>query len=175
MSDGMKVVFGQISAGATHYSIKDTGWFPVEDFVLREFRHAEIDLLKKDNETVLLQGDLLATVGFLCDRCGESFDYTLSCDFYYLFKTGEDSSLHLDEVECSEEDFNTVYLDEPVIDISEVLREQVLLAVPERKVCNEDCKGLCPGCGAALKYEACRCGSVPSDSPFAVLKNLKKH
>lgn len=171
----MKVVFGQISAGTIHYSLKDTGWFPVEEFVLREFGHAEIDLMKKDEETVLLKGELSAVVEFLCDRCGEPFDYTLSCDFYYLFKTGEDTSLHLYEMECVEEDFNTVYLDEPVINISEVLREQVLLAAPEWKICNENCAGLCPGCGAALASEACRCESNAPESPFAVLKNLKKH
>jgi len=171
----MKVVFGQISAGTTHYSIKDTGWFPVEDVALRQLRHAEIDLLKKDNETVLLKGELLAIVTMLCDRCGEPFDYTLSSNFYYLFKAGEDSSLRVHEMECSEEEFNTVYLDEPIIDISEVLREQVLLATPEWKICNEECKGLCPGCGAALTHEACRCKSVHSDSPFAVLKDLKRH
>jgi uncharacterized protein len=174
MSDGMKVVFGQISAGTTHYSVKDTGWLPVEEFVLQKLQHAEIDLLKKDTETVLLQGELSAVVEFLCDRCGEPFNYTLSSSFNYLFKTGEDTSLHLHEMECSEEDFNTVYLNEPAIDVSEVLREQVLLAVPERRICNENCKGLCPGCGAVLRYEACRCESNNVESPFAVLKNLKK-
>lgn len=171
----MKVAFSRISAGNAHYSIKEAGWFPAEEFALRQFRHAEIDLLKKDNETVLLQGEILATIEFDCDRCGEPLDYTLSCDFQYLFKLGEDSAVHLRELECGEEDFNTVYLDEPVIDISEVLREQVLLAAPVRRVCSEDCKGLCPGCGEALVHGACRCRPQASKSPFAVLKNFKKH
>lgn len=171
----MKVAFGQISAGNTQYSIKDTGWFPVEELALRQFRHAEIDLLKKDNETVVLKGEILASVEFFCDRCGEPFDYTLAADFFYLFKTEQDTSLHLQDIECSEEDCTTVYLEEPVIDIGEVLREQVLLAVPERRICDEACRGLCPGCGVALAHEACRCSPGRSDSPFAVLKKLKNH
>jgi len=171
----MKIAFGQISAGNTHHSIKDAGWFPDEAFCLRELQSAEIDLMKKENETVLLQGELQAVVQFLCDRCAEQFDYVLCCDFHYFFKVGEDSSIYEQELECNEEDFNTVYLDEPVIDIGEILREQALLAAPEWKICSEGCKGLCPGCGAVLAYETCRCESIPADSPFAVLKNFKKH
>jgi uncharacterized protein len=171
----MKVTFGQISAGETHYSIKDTGWFPAEECVLRKLHHAEIDLLKKDNEIVELEGDLLASVEFFCDRCGESFEYTLSADFFYFFKVGEDLSLHLQDIECTEEDSNTVYLDEPVVDIYEVLREQVLLALPVRKICDEGCKGLCPECGVVLARETCKCSPEKPGSPFAVLQKLKKH
>jgi uncharacterized protein len=171
----MKVTFGQISAGGTHYSLKDTGWFPVEEFSLRQLHHAEIDLLKKNNDTVVLEGEMLASVEFLCDRCGEPFDYTLLVDFQYLFKTGEDVSLQLQDMECSEDDYDTVYLDEPVIDIGEVLREQALLAVPVRKICDDGCKGLCPECGVVLAHEACRCSPGRPDSPFAVLKKLKNH
>jgi uncharacterized protein len=171
----MKVTFAQISAGNTQYSIKDTEWFPAEEFALRQLHHAEIDLLKKDNETIVLKGKMLASVEFFCDRCGEPFDSSLTADFFYIFKTGQDASLHLQEIECSEEDCTTVYLDEPVINIGEILREQVLLATPVRRICNEGCRGLCPGCGENLAQTACRCSPGRSDSPFAVLKNLKKH
>jgi uncharacterized protein len=171
----MKVAFNDISAGNTRYSIKDTGWFPVEEFVLRQLHHAEIGLLKKNNETVALNGEMQASIEFFCDRCGEPFKFSLTADFFYLFKTGQDTSLHLQDMECSEEDCTTVYLDEPVIDIGEVLREQVLLAAPARRICDEACRGLCPGCGVVLAHESCRCSPGRSDSPFAVLKHFKKH
>lgn len=171
----MKVTFGQIASGYAQYSIKDTGWFPVEEFKLRQLHHALVDLLKENNETVVLKGEMLATAEFICDRCGEPFDSTLTADFFYIFKTGEDTSLHLQDKECSEEESNTVYLDEPVIDIGEILKEQALLAAPVRRICDEGCRGLCPGCGENLAREACTCSPGRSDSPFAVLKNFKKH
>lgn len=169
----MKVTFGQISAGNTQYAITDTGWFPVEGFRLRQLHHALIDLLKENNETVALKGEMSASVEFVCDRCGEPFNYTLTTDFFYIFKIGEDDSLHSQDKECSEEDNSTVYLDEPVIDIGEILREQALLAAPVRRICNEGCRGLCPGCGENLNLNTCTCSSERTDSPFAVLKNLK--
>ena len=171
----MKVTFGQISDGNTHYSIKDTGWFPVEVVSLCQLHHAEVDLFAEADDTVILQGEMQVSVKFLCDRCGNPFDYSLSVDFHYHFKTGEDVSRQLQEMECGEDDFDVVYLDEPVIDLGEILREQVLLAVPIRKICEEGCKGLCPGCGAVLAHEACRCPPGRPDSPFAVLEKLKNN
>ena len=45
-----------------------------------------------------------------------------------------------------------------IVDITDDIREEILLAVPDRFKCSEDCKGLCPGCGADLNTEPCRCG-----------------
>ena len=44
-----------------------------------------------------------------------------------------------------------------IVDITEEIREEILLSIPERFKCSEDCKGLCPGCGANLNDEPCRC------------------
>ena len=44
-----------------------------------------------------------------------------------------------------------------IVDITDDIREEILLAVPDRFKCSEDCKGLCPGCGADLNTESCRC------------------
>ncbi|MBQ9337943.1 MAG: DUF177 domain-containing protein [Lentisphaeria bacterium] len=44
-----------------------------------------------------------------------------------------------------------------IVDITDDIREEILLAVPTRFKCSEDCKGLCPGCGADLNEEPCRC------------------
>lgn len=171
----MKVLLNQIAAGNNHYSIRDTGWFPAEEFTLSRVDRIDIDLSKRDGETFGIEGEMRLVLTFLCDRCGESYPYSLVTDFQYLFRIGEDVSLHIQDMECSEEDINTVYLHEPVIDIDEILREQIVLAVPFRRVCNEDCKGLCPGCGVILAREACRCPPKAQNSPFAVLGKLKNH
>jgi len=61
-----------------------------------------------------------------------------------------------------------------VVDLAEVLREQVDLALPYRAICREDCPGLCPGCGADLtKKEACRCSERPGEDRWSELARLK--
>ncbi len=65
-----------------------------------------------------------------------------------------------------------------IVDISEEVREDLLLILPVAFHCKEDCKGLCPRCGADLNTESCRCREnadelPPGDSPWDILDNLQ--
>jgi uncharacterized protein len=60
-----------------------------------------------------------------------------------------------------------------VIDLDPILREQLLLALPGYPVCKEDCKGLCPVCGANLNDRECGCDPHVPDPRWAGLKNVK--
>jgi uncharacterized protein len=44
-----------------------------------------------------------------------------------------------------------------VVDITDDLRQEIILSYPMIPVCRQDCKGLCPGCGQNLNMNACRC------------------
>ena len=59
------------------------------------------------------------------------------------------------------------------IDLTEAVQEQILLSLPLRPLCREDCKGLCPGCGEDLNKGACGCSGKAVDPRLAVLGNLK--
>ena len=67
------------------------------------------------------------------------------------------------------------------VDITSDIREELLLTMPSRFLCSEDCKGLCPGCGANLNEAKCACGrkkkgkkeQPPEESPWSVLDQLK--
>ncbi len=60
-----------------------------------------------------------------------------------------------------------------VIDLDPMVREQVLLALPSYPVCKDDCKGLCPVCGASLNDRECGCDRHVPDPRWAGLKNVK--
>ena len=64
---------------------------------------------------------------------------------------------------------------EVVIDLSEDARQTILLAVPLKLLCREDCQGLCPGCGVDLNREACRCADAPGGSPLGGLHEALKN
>ncbi len=59
------------------------------------------------------------------------------------------------------------------IDISNYLREQIAISLPQKVVCSEECKGLCTTCGANLNNESCSCDKDQIDPRFAILKDLK--
>ena len=59
------------------------------------------------------------------------------------------------------------------VDLESLLREQIILMMPLKPLCDENCKGLCPHCGANLNRETCTCSTDTVNSPFAVLAKLK--
>ena len=58
--------------------------------------------------------------------------------------------------------------------LTDVLVEQVLLAVPMKAICRNDCRGLCAACGANLNHEECRCETHATDPRLAPLARLKQ-
>jgi uncharacterized protein len=62
--------------------------------------------------------------------------------------------------------------DGEAIDVDEIVKEQILLAVPTRMLCREDCKGICPECGADKNTGECNCVTDEIDPRWAALKDL---
>ena len=60
------------------------------------------------------------------------------------------------------------------IDLDELVREQILLALPTRHLCREDCKGLCQKCGADLNAGDCSCEQGETDPRWAALADFKR-
>ena len=62
-----------------------------------------------------------------------------------------------------------------VIDLDEILREQIILALPMYPRCSPECRGLCPVCGIDLNQETCDCQRDEIDPRLAVLKTFTKN
>lgn len=170
----MKLAFAEISQEQSHYSLSEVSWFPADELVCCQPVLAEFEVCKKTNKTVHLKGVVRFTALLACDRCGVPVESRIQEEFEYILTLEEQNNPEMSELECSTEDCNTLYLKDPVIDLDMIFREQVLLAVPVRTLCAEDCQGLCSVCGALLKNENCDCSTSSSNSPFAVLKRLRK-
>jgi len=170
----MKVAFSEIGRAKTRYTILEESWLPRGEVEVVAPLVAEITLQSTGEQTVTLEGVLSGAVRLDCARCGEAARYSLDEEFFYLATTREEEISELQERECSDEECDTLYLKEPVIDVAEILLEQLRLALPGKVLCSESCRGLCPQCGGSLNRGDCTCGEQQPDSPFAVLKNLKK-
>lgn len=106
----------------------------------------------------------------LCARCVEPVNTPLAGNFDLIFRPqaadadpGE-RAITLDETEIG-------YYEESGLSLEDVVREQVLLSLPSRTLCKEDCKGLCPRCGQNLNLETCKCDTV-SDPRWHALAGL---
>ena len=169
----MKLAIDKITAKTGRYKIAKGSWCQIEGEELLNDGTAEIAVSRRDSHTVQLTGMIAGLRTTICDRCGEQVKQNLHCEFEYLVSTLKmEETPELREMECSDEEANTLYLEEPDIDVDGILREQAYLALPLRTLCSEDCKGICAGCGVGLNSDICRCPSDNSGSPFAVLANL---
>ncbi len=119
-----------------------------------------------------LDGSFGAAVVTRCDRCAKTVEFEVGQDFHYQLRVEEEPQMATDH-NCTEEDCEVVYLSSPVVESSEILREQLLLALPTSCLCSDTCKGLCECCGINLNEKLCRCRETNKDSPFAILKKYR--
>ena len=166
----MKVRFGEIPEQGLRYEINDESWFPDRE-LHRIGPVRSVVVLKRDgNDRVLLTGEIRTTVSFDCDRCAEGFNQELNNGFKLDLEYRPGGKMDSAEHECSSAEMDVLYLQEPAVDIFDILLQQVFLMIPEKNLCAESCKGLCPGCGINLNLETCECKKDLTSSPFAILK-----
>lgn len=169
----MKLNIDEITRKISRYSINNSDLLIVEGKSSELSAGIEIAAYRKDADSIAVEGELQGSRMTACDRCGEPVELKLRRSFSYLATTRKEEISDLQDIEVREEDFNTLYLDDPVIDLAEILNEQAYLAMPVKILCKDDCKGICPECGAALNRSVCSCTPGKKDSPFAVLGKLR--
>ena len=107
-----------------------------------------------------------------CTRCLEPvakhFDFPVRAIF-----VGSSDDITENEAEISDDALDESVVRDGQINLAEVVREQILLALPEQIFCREDCKGLCPKCGANLNLIDCKCTNDEVDPRWEALKSLK--
>ncbi len=169
----MKVRFDEIPADGLRLTIKDEAWFPDHDLSRDGGVRAQVEL-RRDGARVIMAGSLAAKVRLDCDRCCEPFVLPLDEAFLIDFELAGQSSVAsaMGEHLLGREEMDTVFLDEPAIDVYEILAQQIFLAMPEKILCDEECRGLCSGCGVNLNQRSCHCGGERRESPFGALAGV---
>ena len=122
---------------------------------------------------IRVAGKLLTALEMDCARCLEPVQREVDREFDLLYRPlGVDAGEHEKGVTSAAE-ADVGYYEGDGILLEDVLREQMILALPMRTVCREDCKGLCPKCGENLNADQCHCEPVVEDPRWSALKDLK--
>jgi len=129
-------------------------------------------LLEKHGRDILVRGHLTGNLELNCSRCLEGFWAAVQSDFDLLLMPGPEP-VSAEAEELAAPDLDLDFYTGEVVDLEGILREQIILMLPLKPLCAENCKGLCPLCGANLNREGCRCKAEKVDSPFAALAKLK--
>ena len=133
----------------------------------------EMDL-SMSGDDIRADGRVSFTLVMQCGRCLESYRLPVSEEITLRYKLSADGSV----TEFDEFGSDTFIPEKNratgdyFIPLEALMRETVLLAIPMKHLCREDCAGLCPSCGKNLNAGACGCAKENASNPFAKLNNL---
>ena len=123
-------------------------------------------------QDIRLRGRLSAELELQCARCLEPVRQDVNREFELLYRPlGVDAGR--DELSVTDAEAEIGYYQGDGILLEDVLREQVLLALPFKVTCRADCKGMCPQCGKNLNQEQCSCSTAVEDPRWAALKEVR--
>jgi uncharacterized protein len=128
----------------------------------------------RKRDEVSVRGNINGTVEVACDRCAAPVAATVEVEFNTAFIPREKAAAVTENVELQEEDLAFSFYEGGAVDMDELVREQILLALPTRQLCREECRGLCPVCGKDLNVAECSCQQGEIDPRWAALADLKK-
>lgn len=125
-------------------------------------------------DRLLVKADLTGEATLVCGRCLAEFTEAMDVSFEEEFVQGEATEERSEEDEEEESGRTVSFYTGDEIDLTDPLRENILLELPMKPLCDENCKGLCPTCGANRNEAACTCTADQEvvDPRFSVLKDL---
>ena len=131
------------------------------------------ELLPHSDGEVRIQGRYSVEMTAQCDRCLGRARYPLDAalDLYYrpVSFIARD-----EEVEIRETETEIGFYENGGLELEDVLREQVLLALPMQRVCSDLCKGICPVCGKNRNEADCGCRPENVDDRWGALRDLAR-
>ena len=126
---------------------------------------------RRSSAGVMVKGNLTGSVRSQCGRCLGNFKMPVDAGMDIMFLPRSERAD--DETELVDVDESFSYYDGDSIDLLKEIKDLIIVSLPIKPICREDCKGLCPHCGADLNEGACRCGGKSGPSPFDELKELR--
>lgn len=158
---------------------------PVGTSLVNDFREEDIQLdddievigpidghvrMRRTNQGLLVDGWVELTLELSCNRCLKTFEQPMHVDFEEQFYPTVDVISGMPLEPFDEDEIFPIDAHHEV-DLTEAVRQNVLLALPMVTICQEDCRGLCPQCGQDLNLGSCGC-KPEVDERLSVLKQL---
>ncbi|MBV4418046.1 DUF177 domain-containing protein [Clostridium tyrobutyricum] len=118
--------------------------------------------LEKTDHMITLNGKVSGVLELTCSRCLKKFAHAINININERFT---DKKI----VDCDEDIF---FINDGYIDITQIIENNIILALPIKRLCKENCKGLCPKCGTNLNDSTCNCKENDIDPRWEKLKDM---
>ncbi len=130
------------------------------------------ELLAHSDGELRIQGRLTVEMTAQCDRCLGRARFPLDQSFDLFYRPMTDIARE-EEIAIDEGEAEIGFYEGSGMELEDILREQVLLALPMQRVCSDACKGICPVCGRNRNEIQCDCRVETQDDRWGALRNLE--
>lgn len=157
---------------ASWFSLPPEADDPIRSIKLTEPISVEFHL-ERIGRDVRLKLSLATTAALTCARCLKVFPFPLRTQSRLTLCEANHSSRLEREMELTLEHLESGTFEAGEIDLSDLIYDQIVLSFPIKPLCREDCKGLCPRCGADQDLERCGCVTATSDPRWEALRKIR--
>lgn len=132
-----------------------------------------VDLIYyRSGADIFFNGNFRGEFTGYCGRCLENYSFTLDKAFAFVLSP-EPAKSERGAEELHGAELGLSYYSTDEIELAPLMAEQVMLALPTRPLCGDDCRGLCAKCGVNLNRESCACSTESGDPRMAIFRTLK--
>lgn len=143
----MKVNFEKLKLGNNNLSFDIPSSdiiFDYKGYALNGNWHMEANFDRNSRGEIAVKGDIKGNISLICDRCLEEFERELDLRFEYFlipFKEDVNANEDIDE-EINDSRVLESFYKEDFVKVEDIIREQIILGLPDKVLCSEDCKGI---------------------------------
>ena len=168
----LQIQVNEIPEEGLELQVDDSSWFPDGEIRRTGDLKARV-FIERQQERLMASGSIDLVYLLDCDRCLEEYHLPQRIEFRLILEQEEKADVPLAaEHQYDINEMDVVFYEGTLLDIDSILVQQVLLAHPAKKLCKDDCSGLCSECGMDLNLGTCTCSEKNPESPFSVLGQL---
>jgi len=138
--------------------------FVFEGDIIKPVSDVKVEgMATSDDNIINVQLHISCELEFSCSRCLETFIYPIDIDIEERFTNDSDLINEKDDL---------IFVKDDVLDVTEIVENSIISTLPIKRLCKEDCKGLCQSCGVNLNKENCNCNNDDYDPRLEGLRTL---
>ncbi|MBS4027117.1 MAG: DUF177 domain-containing protein [Ignavibacteriales bacterium] len=138
----------------------------LEKFVLPILVSARVE---KNPRQTHLRVKISTSHNAICDRCTETFENPIVGEYEMVYGYEQRNTMEMEEM-----DFSILDNDHPIIEMHDDVRQTLLLSIPMKLLCKDECRGLCSHCGKNLNTGSCTCSETAIDERWNTLLSLNQ-
>ena len=137
--------------------------FEFEGEEIRAIENVNVEGLGiSEKDVILIEASVKTKLKLNCSRCLDTFIYPIDIDIEERFTKSKEL----------QEDEELIFVEDDTLDIIQIVENCIISTLPIKRLCKEDCKGLCPECGVNKNVENCNCIDYDVDIRLAKLREL---